>query len=42
MRTVVLLITAAVLFLGSVEVWADGSWNADVDEGPTFIVSNAL
>jgi hypothetical protein len=31
MRTVVLLITAAVLFMES-----------NVDEGPTFIVSNAL
>jgi hypothetical protein len=44
MRNVVLLIAAAVLFLGVVaEVWAAGaSHRAADDGGPVFIISNAL
>ena len=42
MRKIVLFIAATVLILGSVEVWAGGSWTAATDDAGVFLISNAL
>jgi hypothetical protein len=42
MRKIVALIAAAALILGSVEVWAGGSWTTTSDDAGVFVISNAL
>jgi hypothetical protein len=42
MRKIVLMIAATALILGSVEVWAGGSWTAATDGAAVFVISNAL
>jgi hypothetical protein len=42
MRKIVVLIAAAALILGCVEVWAGGSWITPSDDAAVFVISNAL
>lgn len=42
MRKIVLLIAATALILGSVDVWAGGSWTPVTNDAGVFIISNAL
>jgi hypothetical protein len=42
MRKIVVLIAAAALILGCVEVWAGGSWTTPSDDAAVFVISNAL
>ena len=42
MRKIALLIAATALILGSVEVWAGGSWAPATADAGVFVICNAL
>ena len=42
MRKIALLIAATALILGSVEVWAGGSWAPASADARVFVICNAL